>query len=288
MNPRRLHSETMTSMFIKLRLVWVRPSVAEFRETPLDLSQETRRPRGLPRQAGDMQIHDLSQLVLGPAQGHRHCLVPGETSQSAQGPEAARVDTDGSAAEVGAGGTSEPAPPALDDDRRPDDGRPPPARDTGVETEPVAEGIDASQPEDGGHPSRLGAGLDAAQRADQQAVHGGVRIAIGGQPADALGDPRRVSQAPEIPANAFEGVHDVEVIDLHQIAAAAVEEDQLAEREELEGAAEPGSHPPSRPGDAPNLAVVAREEGDDSIALREGKAPDHDGSRLAQSHAMTS
>ncbi len=48
-----------------------------------------------------------------------------------------------------------------------------------------------------------------------------------------------MSQALEIPANAFEGVHDVEVIDLHQIAAAAVEEDQLAEREELEGTAKP-------------------------------------------------
>src|SRR5439155_23911541 len=131
MNPRRLHSDTMTSMFIGSPRTGA--SVAEFRETPLDLSQEPRRPRGLPRQAGDMQIHDLSQLVLGPAQGHRHRLVPGETAQSAQGPEAARVDTDGSAAAVGTGGAREPAPLDVDDDRRPDDGRPPPARDTGLE-----------------------------------------------------------------------------------------------------------------------------------------------------------
>src|SRR5260370_7499906 len=134
MKPRRLHSETMTSMFISSPRT-AGPLVAKFWEAPLDLSQETRRPRGLPRQAGDMQIHDLSQLVLGPAQGHRHRLVPGETSQAAQGPEAARVDTDGSSAAVGAGGARDPPPFHADAHPGPATGRPPPTHDAGVATE---------------------------------------------------------------------------------------------------------------------------------------------------------
>ena len=56
------------------------------------------------------------------------------------------------------------------------------------------------------------------------------------------------------------GCDDVEVVDPHQLAAAGVEEDELPEREQLEGAAEARAHPARGLGDAPHLAEVAREE----------------------------
>src|SRR6185369_3671727 len=101
-------------------------------------------------------------------------------------------------------------------------------------------------------------------------------------------DPGRLAERVEILAEGRERMRHVEVVDVDEVAAPGVEEDELAEREELQGAAE------SRPDPARGLrypaqaAEVPREEGHHAVALTEGEAPDHHGRRSAQGHVRTS
>src|SRR5207244_9078720 len=105
----------------------------------------------------------------------------------------------------------------------------------------------------------------------------------GGQSRHALDHPRRLGQPIQIVAYPVERAGDVEVIDADQLAAAAVEEDELAERAQLEGAAEPRAHAPGGLRHAADLAEIARIEGDETIALTqrseehtsELQSPDH-------------
>src|SRR5690242_6480413 len=85
--------------------------------------------------------------------------------------------------------------------------------------------------------------------------------------------------------HAHEGAHDVEVVHLHQLAAPAVEEHQLAEREQLERAAEARAGAARPPGDAAQLAVVAAVEVDESVALAERATADHDRPGLVERHS---
>src|SRR5262249_42044373 len=80
----------------------------------------------------------------------------------------------------------------------------------------------------------------------------------------------------------IEGPRDVEVVDADQLAAPAVEEDELPERAELKRAAEPRAHAPGRFGDAADLAEIARIERDEPIALPQREGPDHDGGGFAE------
>ena len=102
----------------------------------------------------------------------------------------------------------------------------------------MAERFDAPHPERHRHPGRLPRAVERPETADQQTEEGDVPIALGGQPRHALDHPRRLRQLLEIFADPVEGTRDVEVIDADQLAAPAVEENELAEGAELERAAE--------------------------------------------------
>ena len=81
-----------------------------------------------------------------------------------------------------------------------------------------------------------------------------------------------------------ERLHRVEVVHAHEIAAPRVEEHQLAEREQLERAAEARAHPAGRLRHAANLAVLAREERHHPVALAEREAADHHRRRGSKAH----
>src|SRR5256885_3622610 len=119
---------------------------------------------------------------------------------------------------------------------------------------------------------------------DQQRGARPVPVVLGRQTRHALDDPRRLPESLEVTADPVEGMQDVEVIDPDQLAPARVEEDQLAEREELEGAGEPRADPARGLGDATDLAEVARVEGDHPVALAERERADDNRAGLAEPH----
>src|SRR5262245_27665706 len=103
-----------------------------------------------------------------------------------------------------------------------------------------------------------------------------MRIAVGAQPCHELHGPCSLPEALEVLAEPDKGCHDIEVIHLNENAPPAVEENQLPQREQLEGAAEPGPHPPSCLGHAANLAELERVELDEPVTLAEVATADHD------------
>ena len=103
----------------------------------------------------------------------------------------------------------------------------------------MAERFDTSHAEGDRHPRRRPRAVERAEAAEQQAEERDVPIALAGQPRHALDHPRRLPQPIQVLAHAVEGARDVEVVDPNQLASPAVEEDELAERAELERAAEP-------------------------------------------------
>ena len=96
--------------------------------------------------------------------------------------------------------------------------------------------------------------LERAEAANEEPEQRRLRIAVGREPGHALDGPRPLPQPLEVLAHADEGRHDVEVVDPNQLAPPGVEEDQLAQREQLEGAAEARARPARRLGHAPQLA----------------------------------
>ena len=81
-------------------------------------------------------------------------------------------------------------------------------------------------------------------------------VSLGRETRHALRDPGGLAEPLEIVAQPGEGPHDVEVVDLDEVAPPAVEEDQLAQRERLEGAPETRSHAARRPRHPAHLAVL--------------------------------
>src|SRR5215831_11984999 len=81
-------------------------------------------------------------------------------------------------------------------------------------------------------------------------------------------------------------MHDVEVIHSHELAAARVEEDELAEGEELQRAAEARAWAPRRLGHAAHPTVVPRVEVDEAIAFPEGAPANDDALRLGERHGQ--
>src|SRR5438046_6009396 len=80
MKPRRLQSETSTSMFTGLSRRSSRSSA--FSRKALDLAHEARRSHRLADEQGDLAVEELTELVFGTAQSHPDRLVPGQTAQA--------------------------------------------------------------------------------------------------------------------------------------------------------------------------------------------------------------
>jgi hypothetical protein len=148
----------------------------------------------------------------------------------------------------------------------------------------VAERLHTAESEHDGDTTGWDTELHALQRAEQQPVDGRVGIAIGRQPPHALGHPGGLTQPLQILADAGEGMDHIEVVDPDEIAAPGVEEHQLADGEQLQGAGEPRFHAASGLGHATDLPPFTGKEGDNPIALPEREAADHDGGDLAERH----
>src|SRR4029453_10115307 len=142
----------------------------------------------------------------------------------------------------------------------------------------MAEQVNSPEREAGVHALRPGPRIEGTETSQGEAEEGGLRIAIGGEPGEALDDPRPLPQP-------LQGLHPPnEVVPANQLAAARVEEDELAQGEELERAAEAGACPPRRLGYSPHPAMVARVEVHEPVAFPERPAADHDALGLVQSH----
>ncbi len=150
----------------------------------------------------------------------------------------------------------------------------------------MTEQVDAADPEPDGHlPGALGL-LGCAQGPDEQRVQRGLRIVFGRQPGHALHHPGGVPQALEILAQPRERMRDVEVVDTEQITAAGVEEDQVAERQELERAAEPRPGAARGAGHATHPPEVPGVEGDEPVTLPERPSADDDAVRSPEAHEL--
>src|SRR5262249_62202523 len=74
--------------------------------------------------------------------------------------------------------------------------------------------------------------------------------------------------------------------DLNEVALASLEGDHFAECERLQGSAEPRAQSPRVSGHAAHLAVLAREERYEQIALPQGKRADDHGRRPSEGHGV--
>src|SRR5207248_11727902 len=119
-----------------------------------------------------------------------------------------------------------------------------PALDAAVQPRAMAEHVQAARTETDGHARRPGGTRERTQRAREKSEQRGVGIALRRQPVHALDDPGPLAEALEVRADRREGIEDVEVVDAHEVGAARVEEDELAQREQLQRAAEARAHPP--------------------------------------------
>src|SRR5262249_52065126 len=159
---------------------------------------------------------------------------------------------------------------------------------TPIEAWPVTEHVETAHAEAHGDAGRRRSARAGAQCAREQSVECGGWIALGGQAADALHDPGRLPESLEIRAERREWLQHVEVIDAHQLAASRVEEHELAEREQLQRAAEARAHAARGLCDAANLAVLARVERDHPVAFAEVEGPDHHRRGFAERHVRRS
>src|SRR5215470_16653474 len=93
-----------------------------------------------------------------------------------------------------------------------------------------------------------------------------------------------MSESLEVLPHGDERLDDVEVIHPDQLAPARVEEQQLSQREELEGAPKARARSARRLGDPAQLAELERVEVDETVALAEGAPADHDRGRPVDRH----
>src|SRR2546430_15454972 len=107
MKPRRLQSETSTSMFTGLPRRSSRSSA--FSRKALDLAHEARRSHRLADEHGDLAAEELTELVFGTAQSHPDRLVPRPTAQAPERRHPPAPETP----EAGHRGRARPPPPAT-------------------------------------------------------------------------------------------------------------------------------------------------------------------------------
>src|SRR5574341_495827 len=263
MRPRRLHSDTRRSIFIGsglLQLALRRSQTSSGRrlEAP-ELTQELRRARRLTDQPRHLDIEQGAELRLDPSERHLERLLPAQGPEPGERRHGRRGDRDHT--RLGA-----------------------PTGRAGVEARPVTECVEGPDAEAHRHPRGRRRPLERLEAPHEQPVNSSVPVAVGGEARHALDDPRAAAESLEVLANAVERADDVEVVDLHQLAPARVEEDELAKREELEGAREARLHATRGAGDPTDLAEIARIEGDDPVALAEREGADHDRRGPAEPH----
>ena len=140
----------------------------------------------------------------------------------------------------------------------------------------VAEKVDGPKREAHRNPGRPPGALERPQVANEEPEQRRVRVAVGGKPGHTLDSPRPLPQPLEVLAQADEWRHDVEMIHPNELAPPGVEEDELAQGEQLEGTSESRAYPTRCLGHAPQLAELQRVEVDEPIALAELAAADHD------------
>ncbi len=151
-----------------------------------------------------------------------------------------------------------------------------PTGEASIDAWAVAEQVDGSKREAHRNPGRPPGALERPKVANEEPEQRRVRIAIGRQPGHTLDGPRPLPQSLEVLAQADEWRHDVEMIHPNELAPPGVEEDQLAQGEQLEGTSESRAHPTGCLGHTPQLAELERVEVDEPIALAELAAADHD------------
>src|SRR5207245_11351764 len=108
------------------------------------------------------------------------------------------------------------------------------------------------------------------------------------QAPHALAHPRRLAELFEILAHSRERTEHVEVVDADELAPAGVEEDELAEREQLQRSAELRFDSPSRPRHPSDLAVLPGEERHDPAALPQRESAAYTRRRFAERHRRSS
>ena len=158
------------------------------------------------------------------------------------------------------------------------------AGEASIDAWAVAEKVDGPKRKAHRDPGRPPGALERPKVANKEPEQRRVRIAIGRQPGHTLDGPRALPQPLEVLAHADEGRHDVEMVHPDELAPPGVEEDQLAQGEQLERTAESRAHPTRCLGHAAQLAEFQRVEVDEPIALAELAAADHDRRCLVDGH----
>src|SRR5574341_270620 len=284
MRPRRLHSDTRRSIFIGsglLQLALRRSQTSSGRrlEAP-ELTQELWRARRLTDQPRHLDIEQGAELRLDPSERHLERLLPAQGPEPGERRHGRRGDRD----HTRLGSRARRAHDARGAERRGPERVDAPTGRAGVEARPVTECVEGPDAEAHRHPRGRRRPLERLEAPHEQPVNSSVPVAVGGEARHALDDPRAAAESLEVLANAVERADDVEVVDLHQLAPARVEEDELAKREELEGAREARLHATRGAGDPTDLAEIARIEGDDPVALAEREGADHDRRGPAEPH----
>jgi len=201
---------------------------------PRPPAQELRRTRRLTDETCHVGLQGGAQLGLDAAQRLGQRFLPARRAQTAQRPHRGRTDCRRARRLRRARFAHDPT--LVERGSRERIG--PPAFDAAIQPRSVAEHVQAADAEADGHACRRRGARERTQGAREQSVECRVRITLGGEPADALDDPRRLPETLKIHAHGGERLQHVEVVHAYQLAAPRVEEDELAEREELQRAAE--------------------------------------------------
>lgn len=246
------------------------------------MSEKPRRPWGLPNEPRDQSFDEHPHLAVeGRGERQPKRVVPPQTSQPGEDTHDRTRDRQGVRTRS-AKRADEPTQSNVEDSlrERVDSA----TGEASIDAWAVAEKVDGPKREAHGNPGRPPGAFERPKVANEEPEQRRVRIAIGGQPSHTLEGPRPLSQPLEVLAQADEWRHDVEVVHPDELAPPGVEEDQLAQGEQLEGASESRAHPTGCLGHAPQLAELQRVEVDEPIALAELAAPDHDRPCLVDGH----
>src|SRR5437660_4058178 len=188
MKPRRLQSETSTSMFTGLPRRSSRSSA--FSRKALDLAHEARRSHRLADEQGNLAIEELTELAFGTAQSHPDRLVPGQTAQAPERRDAPAPESQEAGHRVRARLAHEATGLHVHDQWPASEDIASATAHARVDAQPMTERIHQPHSEDDGYPPARRARLEGLQRSEQETVHGDLGVALGRQAPHARGPPR--------------------------------------------------------------------------------------------------